>query len=105
MVYLKELFLYTFDFVGVASRKNFWITFLTVFSINLVLCLACFLLDVFFIIEILFAVVTLVPMLALVVRRLHDTDRSAWNLCWIFFPFVGVVVLIVYCSERTKYII
>jgi len=101
----KEFFCCSFDFVGVVARRNFWMTILVVFLFNLLLTLLGFVLEYVFIAEFVFAIVTLIPSLSLVARRLHDTDRSAWNLCWLFFPFVGVVVLAVYCAEKTKYVI
>lgn len=36
------------------------------------------------------------PGLAVTVRRLHDVDRSAWNLCWALLPVIGWIVLLVY---------
>lgn len=105
MNYFKEFFCYAFDFVGITERRKFWITFAVVFAINLLLCLLGIVLEYFFIIEFIFSIITFIPMLSLTARRLHDTDRSAWNLCWIIFPFVGIVVLAVYCSEKTKYVI
>ena len=32
-----------------------------------------------------------VPSLAVTFRRLHDTDRSAWNLLWVLVPVLGVI--------------
>lgn len=105
MLYIKEYFKYAFDFVGVTKRKPFWITMLIVFAVNIVCSLLCFLSDYFLILELLVLVVGLVPTLSITARRLHDTDRTAFNLFWLLFPFVGVVIIMVYCSEKTKYII
>ncbi|MCL1947381.1 MAG: DUF805 domain-containing protein [Chitinivibrionia bacterium] len=38
----------------------------------------------------LYALFALVPGLAVCVRRLHDTGRSAWNILWIF-TIIGVI--------------
>ena len=38
----------------------------------------------------------LVPSLAVLVRRLHDTDRSGWWVLISFVPFIGSIVLIVF---------
>ncbi len=44
-----------------------------------------------------------VPALAVTVRRLHDTDRSGFNLLWNFVPFVGAIVLLIfYLSGGTR---
>ena len=40
---------------------------------------------------------TLIPWLALTVRRLHDTGRSAWWLPMYFIPFGGLVLLVFMC--------
>ena len=42
-----------------------------------------------------FTLVTLLPYLAVLVRRLHDTDRSGWWYWIALVPFVGGVVLLV----------
>jgi uncharacterized membrane protein YhaH (DUF805 family) len=51
----------------------------------------------------LFVLATLLPSIAVVVRRLHDLDRSGWFILLNFVPFVGQIVLIVwYCGPGTK---
>jgi uncharacterized membrane protein YhaH (DUF805 family) len=39
--------------------------------------------------------VTLVPTLAVLVRRLHDTGRTGWWALFILLPIVGAIVLLV----------
>jgi uncharacterized membrane protein YhaH (DUF805 family) len=34
------------------------------------------------------------------VRRLHDRNRSAWNLLWIFFPLAGGLILLIWWCQR-----
>ena len=46
------------------------------------------------------AVALLVPSLAVSVRRLHDTDRSAWWLLIAVVPVVGAVMLFVWFCTR-----
>ncbi len=36
------------------------------------------------------------------VRRLHDTGRSAWNLLWLFLPFIGYIILLVYYCQDSQ---
>ncbi|VEF37209.1 integral membrane protein [Stenotrophomonas maltophilia] len=36
----------------------------------------------------------IVPMIAVTVRRLHDTDRSGWWYLLMLVPIVGLVVLV-----------
>ncbi|PZU59760.1 MAG: DUF805 domain-containing protein [Sphingobium sp.] len=44
----------------------------------------------------LFALGTLIPYLAVAVRRLHDTDRRGWWLLLGFFPIIGGIVLLIF---------
>ncbi len=46
---------------------------------------------------------TLVPSIAVAIRRLHDTDRSGWWLLIALVPFVGALVLLYfYVSDGTS---
>jgi uncharacterized membrane protein YhaH (DUF805 family) len=55
------------------------------------------------IIQGIFSLASLIPGLAVAVRRLHDTGRSAWWLLLLLVPFVGWIVLIVfYCLEGDR---
>ena len=41
-----------------------------------------------------------IPYLALSVRRLHDTNRSGWNLLWGLMPGIGGIILFVFTVEK-----
>ena len=43
---------------------------------------------------------TIIPDLAVYVRRLHDTDRSGWWLLLFFVPLVGAVVMLVWLCHQ-----
>ncbi|MEC7761363.1 MAG: DUF805 domain-containing protein [Pseudomonadota bacterium] len=47
----------------------------------------------------LFALATLIPNLALGVRRMHDIDRKGWWLLISLIPLVGIIVLIVWFAK------
>ena len=100
---IVNYFKYTFDFVGVCSRRDFYLPFL----LSMVIMVATFLLTafgiVFQILSILVFLILVVPTTSLVVRRLHDTDRGAIYLLWLLFPIVGQVILLVFLFEKTKY--
>ena len=51
---------------------------------------------------ILFLVGTILPGLAVAIRRLHDTDRSGWWYLIQLVPLVGPILLIVYCAQDSK---
>ena len=45
------------------------------------------------------SLLTLLPLLAVGARRLHDTGRSAIQLLWFFVPIAGLIVLALHFSE------
>jgi uncharacterized membrane protein YhaH (DUF805 family) len=44
-------------------------------------------------------VVLFIPALAVLVRRLHDTDRSGWWFLLAFIPIIGTIILIVFLAS------
>jgi uncharacterized membrane protein YhaH (DUF805 family) len=45
----------------------------------------------------------IIPTLAVIVRRLHDQDKSGWLILIQFIPYVGAIVLLVFmCLEGTR---
>lgn len=46
---------------------------------------------------------TLLPNLALQIRRLHDLDKSGWFWLLNFIPLIGAIILLVwYCTKGTE---
>ena len=51
----------------------------------------------------LFLLASLIPSIAVAVRRFHDQDQSGWMYLLSFIPSVGSIVLIVFmCLDGTK---
>lgn len=48
------------------------------------------------------ALVTLLPGISMVVRRLHDTGRSGWYYLFILIPLVGPIMLLVWICSDSK---
>ena len=48
-----------------------------------------------------FGFATLIPGIALNVRRLHDTDKSGWWLLLGIVPFAGIILFIFFCLPGT----
>lgn len=44
----------------------------------------------------------LLPGLGLDWRRLHDTGRSGWNICWNFLPLIGQIILLVFWCQPSQ---
>ena len=45
---------------------------------------------------------TLVPTIAVIVRRLHDTGRSGWWCFIAFVPFIGGIIIFVFCCMDSE---
>lgn len=75
-------------FSGRAGRAEFWWYFLFVVVVTVVLYVVIPLLYY------LFLLATLIPTLAVEVRRLHDTGRSGWWLLIALIPLIGALVLL-----------
>jgi uncharacterized membrane protein YhaH (DUF805 family) len=52
---------------------------------------------------VLLALGTIIPSLAVGVRRLHDLNKSGWNYLFALIPLIGSILLLVwFCTEGTK---
>lgn len=106
--YLRVLNRYAL-FEGRASRTEFWMYFLYTIIAGFV----CLFLDnifnltindeVYGWIYILYSLVTLLPTLAVHVRRFHDTNKSGWFILLGIIPYVGwIIILILLALDGTK---
>lgn len=91
-----------FEFSGRSQRKEYWMFYL----LNVLVALFVGLLfvagdysEMVLWLGCLYALATFIPGLAVTVRRLHDTDRSAWNLLWGVFPVGGFILIYFYTDE------
>ncbi|PEQ14272.1 hypothetical protein B2G71_01300 [Novosphingobium sp. PC22D] len=51
----------------------------------------------------LFALASIIPAIAVQVRRFHDQDKSGWFVLLNFIPYIGgIVVLVFMCLEGTR---
>jgi uncharacterized membrane protein YhaH (DUF805 family) len=92
-------------FSGRASRSEFW--FFQLFSVLAAIAMA--ILDsmvgmnfaIFYgPLYVIFALANFLPALSVLVRRLHDTDRSGWWYWIILVPIVGIILLLVWWCTR-----
>lgn len=82
------------QFSGRASRSEFWYWILFVILAGVI---ASLLGDVA---NVVVAIGTIVPNLAIAARRLHDIDKSGWWQLIGIIPLLGLIVLIVwYCRK------
>lgn len=102
--YLKVLKQYA-DFKGRARRKEYWMFQLMNFMITMLIVLAIVMSSISYedsiikalliFILILYAIATIIPSIAVSVRRLHDVGKSGWMYCVSFIPFIGGIWLLV----------
>jgi len=78
------------DFKGRATRREYWLFLLGQVLIGLVVAL------VHPTLYFLFLAGTITPMLAVYVRRLHDTNRSGWWYFITLVPLLGNIVMFVF---------
>ena len=113
MMYWKVLTTRYAQFSGRAGRREFWLFQLVHFIIAAVLWVVDFMVffegsmsrvsdEAFalFPISMIYALLVLIPVLGLGVRRLHDIGRSGWWLLIGFVPFIGFVVLLVFAVRK-----
>lgn len=48
-----------------------------------------------------FYIFLFIPSVAVSVRRLHDVNKSGWNMLWIFLPVVGIIILTIYWLQES----
>ena len=101
--YIDVLKKYTV-FSGRARRKEFWMFFLFSTIISIILAVIDEFMgwkfemggEIIGFLSTLYYLAVVVPYLAVIFRRLHDTERSGWWILIAFIPLVGVLVLLVF---------
>lgn len=87
-------------FKGRASRSEYWWYALFAFVVGVVLDSLQFAERGFALLSLLWGLGTLVPSIALAVRRLHDVNHSGWWLLIALIPIVGWIILLIwYCTD------
>ncbi|MEM9757039.1 MAG: DUF805 domain-containing protein [Pseudomonadota bacterium] len=84
-----------FDFMGRSIRSEYWFWTLFVFLVSIPLQLLTLVAPILLILSLIFSIATMIPGLAVTIRRLHDLDRTGW---WTVVPAglvsVGYAILI-----------
>ena len=94
------------DFSGRASRTEFLYFLLFLVGVQVLLIIINTLVSgesgvsTFSYTILLFLLLTIVPSIAVTVRRLHDSGRSGWWQLISLVPFVGVIILLVFVLSR-----
>lgn len=83
------------QFSGIATREACWMFFLINGLISVVFVVLEIGLSIPWKIDVIYSLLIFLPMLSLIVRRLHDTKHSAWWLLVVLVPVVGMVILFI----------
>jgi uncharacterized membrane protein YhaH (DUF805 family) len=91
------------EFNGRASRSEYWYFVL----INALVIMGFILLDLLFtsygILSIVYCVAAIIPAFAVTVRRLHDTNRSGWNILLGLIPIIGGIIVLVFLLQESSF--
>jgi uncharacterized membrane protein YhaH (DUF805 family) len=101
---IKSAFSQYATFSGRASRSEFWFfyLFLVIASFVAASIDALVLNNQNSYLTLILFLATLIPLIAITTRRLHDTDRSGWWQLLSFIPLVGAIILIIWlCTAST----
>ena len=97
--YLEALIKYA-NFKGRARRKEYWLFTLFNFLISFILLIVDSLIGSQGVLFILYFLATLLPNLAVTVRRLHDIGKSGWWILISIIPIIGGIVLVIFmCTD------
>ena len=94
---IKSGFQRYFDFATRSSRSEYWFWALFVFIAGIVLGIVdAIIFGDSSVLGGLFALGTLIPGIAVGVRRLHDLGRSGWFFLLVLIPIVGWIILLIW---------
>lgn len=91
------------NFSGKSSRADFWWCILVEFLLGLVFgIVAVFNQNIGSLLEGIYGIATIIPSLAITVRRLRDGGHDWVNIFWVFLPIIGEIILIVKLCSPSK---
>lgn len=82
------------DFEGRSNLREYWMAILINWLITLILGGLGEGFIIFRLLNAMYGLVVIFPSLAIFVRRMHDIEKSGWNILWIFVPVFGWIYLI-----------
>ncbi|WP_293671942.1 DUF805 domain-containing protein, partial [uncultured Parabacteroides sp.] len=91
---------------GRASRVEFWVFFFYYMFFLIVTFVIDTLLGTtigdssYGVFSTLYAILTIIPSIAISVRRLHDIGKSGWYYLWNFVPYIGWLYLLILLSKK-----
>ncbi|MCF2716926.1 DUF805 domain-containing protein [Paenibacillus sp. UKAQ_18] len=99
--YLNALKNYV-GFQGRARRTEYWMFVLFSALASFVVSLIDSLVGLSPVLTLIYSLAVLLPSLAVMARRLHDTGRSGWWILISLIPLVGSIILIVFFCQDSQ---
>jgi uncharacterized membrane protein YhaH (DUF805 family) len=103
---IKSFYSNYFNFRGTSNRSEFW--FVVLYNIPIVVTVALvpeepdsFIGSFLLIISGILYLANIIPFIAISVRRLHDTNRSGWNLLWSLIG-IGLIVVLIWMAGQSR---
>jgi uncharacterized membrane protein YhaH (DUF805 family) len=83
-------------FSGRATRAEYWWFYLVTIAVSILIGILESILNIpFGLISIIYSLASLIPNIAIQVRRLHDVDKSAWYMLLNFVIIIGWIWLLI----------
>ena len=97
------------DFQGRSGRKEYWMFLLFQIMVSIAVNLVSFIgasmdsglvAGLAAVVAGVFGLAMFIPGIAVSARRMHDIDKSGWQLLWSFLPLVGLIILIIFMAKQ-----
>ena len=91
------------NYEGRATRKEYWMPVLFNFIISIILNMLSSAINVDSVVSLsgIFSIVVFIPNLTIFIRRMHDINKSGWNILWTLLPIIGWIIMFVYLCKET----
>lgn len=103
----RDMFLQFIDFEGSTSRKDFWLAILGYYLLSIIIGLIVVFANNMpghtgTMIRNIWGIITILPLLSIIVRRLHDIGHSGWFIFIALIPIIGPIILLVLLCLPSK---
>ncbi|OCG49727.1 hypothetical protein A9G35_11370 [Gilliamella sp. Choc5-1] len=85
------------NFNGRARRKEYWMFILFYIILAFITIIIDKMIGSPLVITAILVSALFLPSLAVTVRRLHDTSKSGWWVLLQFIPYIGGIIILVFC--------
>ena len=86
----------SFDFNTRSTRAEFW--WYSLFEILIAIAIVIILPFL----SPLYSLLLMIPSIAVMIRRLHDINKSGWWLLILFVPLIGAIILLIFMVKETQ---